>query len=142
VWCAGLRCDKLQVLCVLCSEVFCVIIMPRKCLLRHPNNCCYVCGEMTFQFQRRNFTPIIKKCYELYFGCKVGDQDKSWASRHEKYNWKFLGDLKAIVLLVGLQLGYTKVVAFYVSGIVDTGKIITSRNSGLNENRLFQDRKT
>ena len=24
-------------------------------------------------------TPLVKKCYELYFGCKVGDQDKNWA---------------------------------------------------------------
>jgi len=54
--------------------------MPRKCL-KHPDTRCYVCGEMTFQFQRRNFTPLIKKCCELYFGCKVGNQDKSWAPR-------------------------------------------------------------
>jgi len=53
--------------------------MPRKCLLQHSDTCWYVCGEMTFQFQKRNFTPLIKKCYELYFRCKVGDQDKSWA---------------------------------------------------------------
>ena len=24
-------------------------------------------------------TPLFKKCYELYFGCKVGDQIKKWA---------------------------------------------------------------
>jgi hypothetical protein len=29
--------------------------------------------------QRLYFIPLIKKCYELYFGCKVGDKDKSWA---------------------------------------------------------------
>lgn len=52
--------------------------MPRKCL-NHPDTFCYVCGELTFKLQRRNFTPLIKKCYQLYFGCKVGDQDKSWA---------------------------------------------------------------
>ena len=52
--------------------------MPRKCL-KHPDTWCYVWGEMTFQFQRRNFAPLIKKCFELYFGCKVGGQDKSWA---------------------------------------------------------------
>jgi hypothetical protein len=33
----------------------------------------YMCGEMTYKSQ----TPLIKKCYELHFGCKVGDQDKS-----------------------------------------------------------------
>jgi len=33
---------------------------------------------MTFKFRQRNLTPLIKKCYELYFGWKVGDKDKSW----------------------------------------------------------------
>lgn len=52
--------------------------MPRGCI-----NCsdsfCYICGEVTFKAQRRPFTPRIRKCYELYFKCKVGDQDKTWA---------------------------------------------------------------
>ena len=52
--------------------------MPRNCL-NSPNSFCYICGELTFKFQKRSFTPLIKKCYEHYFGCKVGDQDKSWA---------------------------------------------------------------
>jgi hypothetical protein len=52
--------------------------MRRKCL-NHPDIFCYVCGELTFKSQRRNFTPLIKKCYELYFGCKVSDQDNYWA---------------------------------------------------------------
>ncbi|UYV75209.1 hypothetical protein LAZ67_12002923 [Cordylochernes scorpioides] len=34
------------------------------------------------RLHRRNLTPLIKKCYELYFGCKVGDQDKTWAPHH------------------------------------------------------------
>ena len=34
---------------------------------------------MTFKSQRRSFTSLIKKCYEHYFDCKVGDQDKSCA---------------------------------------------------------------
>ena len=38
-----------------------------------------MCGDLTFKSQRQNFTPLIKKCYELYFGCKLGDQDKSCA---------------------------------------------------------------
>ena len=37
-----------------------------------------MCGEMTFKSRRRNFTPLIKKCYELYIGCKAGNQDKIW----------------------------------------------------------------
>jgi len=31
---------------------------------------------VTFKSRRQSFTPHIKKCYEHYFGCKVGDQDK------------------------------------------------------------------
>ena len=52
--------------------------MHRNCV-SHPDNFCYVCGVLTFKSQRRHFTPLIKKCYEQYFGCKVGDQDKIWA---------------------------------------------------------------
>jgi hypothetical protein len=35
--------------------------------------------ELTFKSQKRYFTQLIKKCYELYFGCKLGDQVKIWA---------------------------------------------------------------
>ena len=35
--------------------------------------------QWTFRFQRWIFAPPIKKCYELYFGCKLGDKDKFWA---------------------------------------------------------------
>jgi hypothetical protein len=42
-----------------------------------PDTFCYLCGEMTFKFQMCNFIPLIEKCYELGFGCKVGDEDKS-----------------------------------------------------------------
>ena len=38
-----------------------------------------ICGEVTLKSQRRNITPLVKKCYELYFGCKVGDQTRTWA---------------------------------------------------------------
>ena len=43
---------------------------------------CYICGEVTFKFRRRSFTPLIKKCYVQFFGSKVGDQDKSWAPHY------------------------------------------------------------
>ena len=39
----------------------------------------YVCGEVTLASQRSSITPLIKKAYHLYFGCKLGDQDKKWA---------------------------------------------------------------
>jgi hypothetical protein len=51
--------------------------MPRK-WLNHPNTLCYMCGQLTFKYQRQNFTPHITKCYDLYFGCKAVDQDKIW----------------------------------------------------------------
>ena len=35
-----------------------------------------MCGETTFKCQRQNVIPLIKKYYELQFGCKVGDQHK------------------------------------------------------------------
>ena len=54
------------------------INMPRKCV-NSLDAFCYMCGEVTFKSQRWSFTPLIKKCYEHYFGCKVGDQDKRWA---------------------------------------------------------------
>ena len=67
--------------CVIISEVhsiFSTIDVPRKCI-NSPDVFCYICGEVTFKSQRRGFTLLIKKCYEHYFSCKVGDQDKSWA---------------------------------------------------------------
>ena len=52
--------------------------MPGKCVNR-ADSFCYVCGKVTFASQKRALTQIVKKAYHLYFGCKVGDQDKSWA---------------------------------------------------------------
>jgi len=34
---------------------------------------------MKFRFQVRNFAQLFKKCYDHYFGCEVGDQDKRCA---------------------------------------------------------------
>ena len=67
--------------CVIVSEVHSVcstINMPRKCV-NSSDAFCYICGEVTFKSQRQAFTPLIKKCYEHYLGCKLGGQDKSWA---------------------------------------------------------------
>lgn len=38
-----------------------------------------MCGELTFKSQKRTLTPLVRRAYELYFGVKLGDQDKSWA---------------------------------------------------------------
>ena len=40
---------------------------------------------------------------------------------YPKYTWKICSDLKVVFLLLGLQLGYTKHMCFYVYGTV--GKI-------------------
>jgi hypothetical protein len=42
-------------------------------------NFCLMCEWLIFKFQGWNFTSLTKKAYKLYFGCNVGDQDKTWA---------------------------------------------------------------
>jgi hypothetical protein len=54
------------------------IEMPRKCV-NSADNFCYMCGEITFAARKRVLTPLTKRAYPLYFGCKEVDQDKSWA---------------------------------------------------------------
>jgi len=52
--------------------------MSRPCV-NSADRFCYVCGEATLASQRCSITPLTKKAYHLYFGCKLGDQDKKWA---------------------------------------------------------------
>ena len=52
--------------------------MPRK-RANSSEAFCYICGEVTFKSRRRSFTPLFKKFCDHYFGCKVGDLNKSWA---------------------------------------------------------------
>ena len=52
--------------------------MPRECK-NSPNLFCYICGRFSTKEQRQDITHFIKQCYHAYFGCKLGDQDKSWA---------------------------------------------------------------
>jgi len=54
--------------------------MTKNCV-NHPDNFCYVCSELTFKSQRRNFTPLINVCYELNLECKLDEQNKILASR-------------------------------------------------------------
>ena len=53
--------------------------MSRRTCVNHPDNFCYIYGLYTIPQQRRNLTSKVQTAYELYFGCKVGDQDKAWA---------------------------------------------------------------
>ena len=68
-------------LSVLSSQKYIVFVPPLICRERKCVNSsdafCYICGEVTFKSRGPSFTPLIKKCYEQYFGCEVGDQDKS-----------------------------------------------------------------
>lgn len=43
------------------------------------DNFCYICGQFTPKQQRRSISKTVKEAYRLYFGCDLGDQDKSWA---------------------------------------------------------------
>ena len=52
--------------------------MSRQCRNRR-DTFCYICGEYTLVHQKRSMTDIVKKAYHLYFGIKLGDQDKEWA---------------------------------------------------------------
>lgn len=55
--------------------------MSRRSCVNHPDNFCYVCGRYTKKEQQRSVSTAVKMkaAYFHYFGCKVGDQDKSWA---------------------------------------------------------------
>ena len=50
--------------------------MPIKGLDHGANFCC-ICREMVL-VSGATFYAAYKKCYQLYFDCKVGDFDKSW----------------------------------------------------------------
>ncbi|GBM86163.1 hypothetical protein AVEN_48177-1 [Araneus ventricosus] len=52
--------------------------MSRQCKNK-PDLFCYVCGELTLKTQQCGLSPLVRKAYELYFGCRVGNQDKSCA---------------------------------------------------------------
>ena len=65
------------------SEIFsllhcvCFCIILRKCLYLTDNFIFAV--NWSSCFKSNNFMPLIKKCYQLYFGCHVGNFDNSWA---------------------------------------------------------------
>ena len=52
--------------------------MPRQCK-NHSDIFYYVCGSFAIKSQRRKITNDLRKIYQLYFGCPLGDQDKTWA---------------------------------------------------------------
>ena len=56
-------------------------MMSRHCI-NQTDSFCYICGEVTLKVHRRNMTSLVGKAYELYFQCKIGDQDKAWAPHY------------------------------------------------------------
>jgi hypothetical protein len=54
--------------------------MASRSCVNSPDLFCYVCGLLTDKKHQTNFTPILKKAYELYFDSKL-DSGKSWAPR-------------------------------------------------------------
>jgi len=62
-----------------CHRLCCIFIkMSRKCVTS-PDKVCYFCGEVTFASRKCSIAPTIKKTHFLYFGFKVGEQEKKWA---------------------------------------------------------------
>jgi hypothetical protein len=59
--------------------------------------------------------------------------------QYEKCNWNFDGDINVIAVLFGLQLDYTKFCCLLSECVSKDRKRHYIQNSGLNENRLFQD---
>ena len=52
---------------------------PRRLCLNNPNVFCYICGEYTFQSNRKEISKFVKCTYLAYFKVMLGDQDKAWA---------------------------------------------------------------
>jgi hypothetical protein len=50
-------------------------------LRNKPDNFCYIFQGLTVKAQRKPLSPLVRKAYEIYFGCKVGDTDKVWAPK-------------------------------------------------------------
>ena len=55
-----------------------MFIIFSSCQIKSSQHLPFRVRELTFKSQKRYFTHHIKKCYELYFGCKLGDKVKRW----------------------------------------------------------------
>ncbi|GFW87906.1 uncharacterized protein TNCV_1360101 [Trichonephila clavipes] len=53
--------------------------MATRGCVNSPNCFCYICGSYTVKKQQRNISNFVQKVYFVYFGIKLGEQDKSWA---------------------------------------------------------------
>ncbi|XP_065681993.1 uncharacterized protein LOC136095388 [Hydra vulgaris] len=60
---------------------------------------CYICGNYTIKKQQRNISDFVEKVYFVYFGIKLGEQNKSWAplsSSVEKLRQWFQGKKQSL----------------------------------------------
>ena len=55
--------------------------MSQSCI-NNTDSFCYICSEFTPKSQQSGLTSLVQKAYDLYFQCKVGDQDKTWAPHY------------------------------------------------------------
>lgn len=53
--------------------------------MNSPDNFCYIYGEIRFVSQKQNLSAVVKKTYNLYYGCKEGNQDKLAATYMLQY---------------------------------------------------------
>ena len=59
--------------------MYCPMSSTRRCCKMTPDSFCCICGEYTFDKQKKNITDFVKKAYLAHFGVRLGDQDKLWA---------------------------------------------------------------
>ena len=51
----------------------------RRSCVNNPDMFCYICGEYTFEKNRKTISDFVRRAYLGYFGVKLGDQDRTWA---------------------------------------------------------------
>ena len=83
------RCKIRRPTLIIFSKFPNTFVMRRKCL-NYPDRFCFVCGKSSSKEHKRNITHDIKKMYMIYFGCPLGDQDKTRVS-HKIYKKCCLG---------------------------------------------------
>ena len=52
-----------------------------------PDKFCNICGCLVWSVQRQKITPFVKNICYAYFGIKLGDQDKAWATHRVFRNY-------------------------------------------------------
>ena len=73
-----LRKNRLVYFCFLLIAFHICLHVSRGCT-NSVDSFCYICGEFIIKKYQRDITENIKKLFKLYFGCRLGDEDKKWA---------------------------------------------------------------